>query len=330
MPAMVIARNRRVLTMNSSAQDVLGVNGTGGHYSSVLRQPAVTDAIEATLADNTPRQARLTALTSAREDVYKLDITSLDDHSNPGILVVFADVSGADSLGQMRRNFVANVSHELRTPLTALMGFIETLRGPAKDDVEARENFLQMMQGEAERMSRLVADLLSLSQVEVEARVRPDQRVNLADLVQNSAPTILQLVGREPDALTISGGKEAVWISGDRDQLSQVLRNLIENAFKYGAKRVDLKITLLERDAGLRRPAVALDVIDDGEGIDALHLPRLTERFYRVDSHRSRARGGTGLGLAIVKHIIDRHRGRLRIKSEKGQGSVFSVILPRQ
>lgn len=329
MPALIISRTKRILTMNGAAKQVAGIQGAGGHYTTVLRQPTVIEAVEATLADNRPRQARLTTLSDARELTFQLDITPLDERPSPGILVVMIDSSGADSLGQMRRDFVANVSHELRTPLTALMGFIETLRGPAKNDAKASDTFLAMMETEAERMNRLVYDLLSLSRVESGERVRPDQAINIADVIREAVETLPQAADRHANAVSVDAPDDPVLIPGDRDQLIQVMRNLLENAFKYGAGRVEVKMSLLEREATLRGPAVVIDVVDDGEGIESHHVPRLTERFYRVDAHRSRAEGGTGLGLAIVKHIIGRHRGRLRISSVQGQGSVFTVILPR-
>ncbi|MDO5530306.1 MAG: ATP-binding protein, partial [Paracoccus sp. (in: a-proteobacteria)] len=225
-----------------------------------------------------------------------------------------------------------NVSHELRTPLTALMGFIETLRGPARNDENARDEFLSIMEREASRMNRLVHDLLSLSRVESEERRRPAQSLDLTALVQGVIETLTPHARSRGVEIAFDASAGAVMLPGDPDQLAQVFHNLIENATKYGAagKEVTITITRIEREPVLRGPAWAVAVTDRGEGIDPIHLPRLTERFYRVDTHRSRQQGGTGLGLAIVKHIINRHRGRLRIESEPGKGASFTVILPER
>jgi two-component system phosphate regulon sensor histidine kinase PhoR len=241
------------------------------------------------------------------------------------VLCVFRDVTEEEKAGAMRRDFVANVSHELRTPLTALMGFIETLKHAAKDDPKAREMFLGIMEHEAGRMNRLVRDLLQLSRVEAEERVRPRDEVELRSLLDSVISSLSGLAEREGDRVELSG--DPATVPGDHDQLTQVFTNLIENALKYGKAGQVVRVSLTPEDT-VRGPAVRVEVADEGEGIDPVHLPRLTERFYRVDSHRSREMGGTGLGLAIVKHIVSRHRGWLRIESEPGEGSRFQVVLP--
>ena len=235
----------------------------------------------------------------------------------------------------VRRDFVANVSHELRTPLTALMGFIETLQGPARNDAAARDRFLAIMQREGNRMNRLIGDLLSLSRVEQEERRRPSECVDLAALIRLACATLAPTARAAGAALVRIGPTEAAEVAGDPDQIQQVLHNLIENAVKYGVRpgaeegrEVRVTLSHVPHEPVLRGPGWAVEVADDGEGIEETHLPRLTERFYRVDTHRSREKGGTGLGLAIVKHIVARHRGRLKIDSAKGQGSRFTVILP--
>ncbi|MEM6728568.1 MAG: ATP-binding protein [Pseudomonadota bacterium] len=329
MPALVIGQGRRVLCMNGPARDLAGYDGTGSHFTSVLRQPGPIEAIEATLRDGKIRAATHIGREGERDLRYRTEIVPLAGAAGTGLLVVFEDISDAEGLGQMRRDFVANVSHELRTPLTALIGFIETLKGPAANDPKAFSNFLGMMEQEAERMNRLVQDLLSLSRVESEARLRPDARVDLCEVARESAETMRHGLDEAAQTLTLDLPESPVWVSGDRDQLMQVLRNLLENAIKYGGSDVTVTLKLIERDAALRGPAAVIDVRDNGDGIDAHHVPRLTERFYRVDTHRSRAQGGTGLGLAIVKHIVGRHRGRLSIASVPGEGSTFSMILPR-
>jgi two-component system phosphate regulon sensor histidine kinase PhoR len=242
----------------------------------------------------------------------------------------------------MRRDFVANVSHELRTPLTAVLGFIETLRGPARNDPAAQDRFLSIMEDEARRMNRLVSDLLSLSRVEAAERMRPSEVVDLGAVLEGTVAAMrptAELSGNEivlsvepsiNGAAAGEGTETRSLILGDRDQLMQVFLNLTENALKYGGpnRPVDLSLSREDGSGSLKGKVIRVDVTDRGDGVDPQHVPRLTERFYRVDTHRSRAMGGTGLGLAIVKHIVNRHRGRLRIASEKGKGSTFSVLFP--
>lgn len=230
----------------------------------------------------------------------------------------------------MRRDFVANVSHELRTPLTALMGFVETLRGAAKDDPVARDRFLAIMEREAGRMNRLVGDLLSLSRVEAEERRRPTTGTDLGAVLRGAMQALAPLAEARQVQLLREGLTEGLKIPADPDQLTQVFTNLIENAIKYGGSGGEVRISVdkIDYEPVLRGAALRVVVADRGEGIDPIHLPRLTERFYRIDTHRSREQGGTGLGLAIVKHIVLRHRGRMKIESEKGQGSRFLILLP--
>ncbi|MCH2077223.1 MAG: ATP-binding protein [Rhodobacteraceae bacterium] len=329
LPALVIGRGKRLLAMNEPACVLLGHNATGSHYTTVLRQPAPIEAIEDVLAGNDRRTAEHLGQEGDRDLRYRLEVAPVGASSALGALVTFQDLSDAEGLGQMRRDFVANVSHELRTPLTALMGFIETLRGPATNDHKAAARFLSMMETEAERMNRLVADLLSLSRLESEGRLKPDAREDIVAIVKEAVETLPPQAGDIRAEISLALPEDEVFVRGDRDQLMQVLRNLLENAVKYGGGETRVALTLVDREPILRGPGVIIDVTDNGDGIDPHHLPRLTERFYRVDAHRSRERGGTGLGLAIVKHIVSRHRGRLRIRSLPGEGSTFSVVLPR-
>ena len=330
LPAIFLGEGDRIAGMNARAEAIFGA-AEGRPFITVIRQPTVLDAVAATRAQHLPQTARYLAKDGAQDVIYAVHSAHVDAGPATGILISFEDITDRQQIGQMRRDFVANVSHELRTPLTALIGFIDTLQGPARDDPAARERFLGIMSNEAQRMNRLVRDLLSLSQVEEMERVRPGTRVDLTDLLGSVLRNLAPLA--EKSGGTLSAGLDAVpvFVEGDADQLRQVFGNLIENAIKYGGRPPEVKVQLtpLERDPSLRGPAVSIDVIDNGPGIDPVHIPRLTERFYRVDGHRSREMGGTGLGLAIVKHIVNRHRGRLRIDSTPGQGSRFTVILPR-
>lgn len=330
MPAVLIGAAERVEGANPAAAQLFGHDPTGRHYITVLRQPATLDAIESSLRDGEPREGRYLGAGQGRDATWRATARPLAGPGRRRVLVTFEDVTAVEEAGQIRRDFVANVSHELRSPLTALLGFIETLRGPARDDPSARDRFLPILAREASRMARLVDDLLSLSRVEADERRRPTERVDLAALIHSVASSLEPVAQAAGADLRLNLPATPVAVTGDSLQLRQVLTNLAENAIKYGAKGGPIVIDLGEpaEEPGLRRPGVRLSVTDHGPGIAQHHIPRLTERFYRVDTHRSREVGGTGLGLAIVKHIVNRHRGRLRIESEEGQGSRFTVILP--
>ncbi|MGJ8626428.1 MAG: sensor histidine kinase [Sulfitobacter sp.] len=328
LPTLVIDKSERIIAINRLAENLIGSNAQGRHFITVLRQPQLVEAVELSLSDQRPRTASFLIEDAGSSVTYDVSLGAIAQKD--AVILSFQDVTHLTQAGEMRRDFVANVSHELRTPLTSLMGFIETLSGPARDDPAARDRFLGIMTGEAERMNRLVGDLLSLSRVEAEERVRPTTQIDLRDVLQTTMRNLGPLAVDNDIILNPDLGPDPLLIRGDADQLLQVFTNLIENAIKYGGsgKTVDITAHTYERDAALRAPALRITVADHGPGIDPLHIPRLTERFYRADSHRSRALGGTGLGLAIVKHILNRHRGRLKITSTLGQGAEFTVILP--
>jgi len=241
-------------------------------------------------------------------------------------LLSFDDLTPLRRVEEMRADFVANASHELRTPLASLSGFIETLQGPARDDPAARERFLAIMKSQAARMARLIDDLLSLSRVELNAHVQPQTPVDLVSIVRQVADALQMLARDRNVTISISSPPEPLMVRGDRDELTRVFENLVENALKYGAsgRKVELTLTRSPGEAG---GDAIVTVRDYGPGIAAEHLPRLTERFYRIDIGQSRAEGGTGLGLALVKHILNRHLGRLTIESSLGAGAVFTVRL---
>ncbi|WP_434611963.1 ATP-binding protein [Tabrizicola sp. M-4] len=324
LPVIAIGPDERIAAANPAAVALFGAGIEGRHHLLSLRQPGLQAAIAAALSEGRTGTARHVIPGPSQDITYRVTVAPAGDgHA----LLTFEDVTEAEQMGLMRRDFVANVSHELRTPLTALLGFIETLKGAAKDDPAARARFLAIMESEAGRMNRLIGDLLQLSRVEAEERVRPTERVDLQALLAGAVATLRPLAEGAGVRVEITGETGPLPFPGDADQITQVLVNLIENAVKYGGSGGVVTLHLA-REQMPRGPGIRLDVIDRGEGIDAVHIPRLTERFYRVDGHRSREQGGTGLGLAIVKHIIQRHRGRMRIESERGKGSVFSVILP--
>ncbi|MES2335709.1 MAG: ATP-binding protein [Pseudomonadota bacterium] len=322
LPAMLVRNDERVVDCNRLCTGLLGEGIVGRHPAIAVRAPAVLEAIAAAGPDRQPREARMSLRRDGQEQVFQVTVSG----QGAGlVLCVFKDISAEEMAGAMRRDFVANVSHELRTPLTALMGFIETLKHAARDDPKARDMFLGIMEAEAGRMNRLVRDLLQLSRVEAEERVRPREAVELRGLLEGVISSLRGVAERTGDRVELTGA--AVTVPGDADQLTQVFTNLVENALKYGAAGQVVRVSLSAEET-VRGPAVRVEVADEGEGIDPVHLPRLTERFYRVDTHRSREMGGTGLGLAIVKHIVSRHRGWLRVESVVGEGSRFSVVLP--
>jgi two-component system, OmpR family, phosphate regulon sensor histidine kinase PhoR len=322
MPAMLLEREDRVAALNGPGLALFGPQAIGRNPAMAVRAPAVLAAIGQAARQGGRHEARMTLRREGQEQVFQ---ATLSGQGGGLVLCVFRDVTEEEKAGAMRRDFVANVSHELRTPLTALMGFIETLKHAARDDPKARDTFLGIMEHEAGRMNRLVRDLLQLSRVEAEERIRPSGQVDLVQLLDGVISTLAGVAERTGSTVRLSG--EGATVPGDADQLTQVFTNLIENALKYGSPGQEVQVHLSPEDS-VRGPAVRIEVADRGEGIDPVHIPRLTERFYRVDSHRSREMGGTGLGLAIVKHIVRRHRGWLRIDSVPGEGSRFSVILP--
>ena len=332
-PMLLLDAAGRVTTANDAALEFFGDWIVGRNQAAVLRQPALQALIEQAYATGRDGQTEYSVSGMAGESVYRVRVVALEQGAVPvgGLIIHFDDISHLQEAAEMRRGFVANVSHELRTPLTAIMGFIETLRGPARNDPEAQERFLTIMEDEARRMNRIVSDLLSLSRVEAQERMRPDAIVDLNAVIDAAVATLREQAERSGNQLEIARPKGSLEVRGDIDQLTQVFLNLLENAIKYGRPERPVRIVVTETTGtgAMTGPVLQIDVIDEGEGLDERHLPRLTERFYRVDSHRSRAMGGTGLGLAIVKHIVNRHRGRLRITSKKGQGSTFSVLLPR-
>ncbi|WP_372800672.1 sensor histidine kinase [Paracoccus seriniphilus] len=343
---LAVDHHARIIGANAAARSLFGEDLFDRPFVTVLRHPAVVEAVdwvidparhpaptpEPTLGTPAEGAANLRANIRAdgRNLFAEMTVSPLPDILGQGAMIAVVDQSEIEEAEQVRRDFVANVSHELKTPLTAMMGFIETLRGPARDDARARDRFLDIMEREAGRMNRLVSDLLSLSRVQADERRRPSSEVDLPMMLRGVLVTLGQAIESAGITLETSGLEGAQRIPGDPDQLVQVFQNLIENAVKYGGGGQYLGVTLrrVNYEPTLRGPAWAVDVSDKGEGIDEIHLPRLTERFYRVDTHRSREQGGTGLGLAIVKHIVNRHRGRLKIVSHKGQGSQFTVILP--
>lgn len=332
IPDPVILVNQRALVIeaNRAAYDLLGGLRTGHPLSFALRSPDVLDGIQEVLDTGEPLKVEYSERIPT-ERTFEVHIGPLqadvpDAEVQAGVVLFFRDLTSARRLEAMRADFVANASHELRTPLASLLGFIETLQGPARDDVKARERFLDIMKGQAQRMKRLIDDLLSLSRIEMRAHLSPTQTVDLASIASQMVDTISPLAKERGVVIKATLPDHPVLVLGDWDELLRIAENLIENAVKYGESggKVDVEVARVEGPV----PQVAFSVQDYGPGIAPEHLPRLTERFYRVDVVQSRDKGGTGLGLAIVKHIVNRHRGQLGIASEPGQGARFTVTFP--
>lgn len=330
---VLIDQDERIVAMNSQANALFESTQIGRHYLSVLRQPDAARVIENCLVTSQATDGTFEMGETGKTTRYQITCTPSVNHANqPRVIVSIQDISDQYSAGQMRRDFVANVSHELRTPLTALLGFIETLRGPAKNDAQARDRFLSIMEREASRMNRLIRDLLSLSQIEAQERQRPKQVVDLNKAVQASYDMLTSVAEAQNVTLKLSTFSPEIPVRGDSDQLQQMFTNLVENAIKYGRDNGIVTITIHspKHDPRLRGLGYKVEVADQGDGINEQHIARLMERFYRVDDHRSREMGGTGLGLAIVKHIVNRHRGHIRIQSTQGVGSTFTIWLPAE
>ena len=318
---LIVDRNRILRRRNAAAVSFFGAGGVGQNLVALVRDPTVLSAFEQVVQNRSAQEFQVELAvpvsTSFRVKIAPMDLTA------DLIAMSFEDISHILEAQQMRNEFVANVSHELRSPLTALNGFIETLQGAAKNDPEAQAHFLTVMEAETQRMGRLISDLLSLSRLQGSDRVAPDQVVEIRELLEHTIRLMESQARANANEIKFSMDEPA-FVSGDEDQLIQVFQNLIENALKYGKVGAPVEIDVSQ--AGSKY--VTVMVSDHGDGIAQEDIPRLTERFYRVDKGRSRDQGGTGLGLAIVKHIVKRHRGQLNIISKLGEGSSFSVVLP--
>jgi two-component system phosphate regulon sensor histidine kinase PhoR len=334
-PIIVVDHGLIIRRANQAAVATFDLPSPNAPLGRALRDPAIFAAVNVALAGGESGRAVYNPVSDRlKQFLARVEPVDLGDGSR-GVLVALREQTEQVLIERMRSDFVANASHEIRTPLASLIGFIETLRGPAKDDAEAREMFLATMAEEAGRMTRLVDDLLSLSQIELAQNRPPESLVDVGDLLTRVVESVEPVARQSGVTLVLDGAERLPPVRGDIDQLHQLFANLVDNAVKYGAagKQVRIEAEVLAsapRGAGslTGSPALAVTVVDFGEGIAPEHIPRLTERFYRIDKTRSRRIGGTGLGLAIVKHAVRRHRGHLAISSEPGRGSRFCVYLP--
>jgi two-component system phosphate regulon sensor histidine kinase PhoR len=333
-PAILLDRAGRVLHLNAAAEQLAPALRKNELAQFALRSPEIITALREAIATTEPRRA--TYLDHVPVDRWlELIITPVPVPTAFGgtdkcMLMTFHDLTPLRRVEEMRADFVANASHELRTPLAALSGFIDTLQGPARDDTKARERFLAIMHTQATRMARLIDDLLSLSRVELSAHVRPETIVDVVPIIRQVADGLEPLARERHVEVEIDLPDEPVTIAGDREELLRVFENLIENALKYGASGGRVIVSLVPEASTDGAPEVRVKVRDFGPGIAPEHLPRLTERFYRVDVGDSRMQGGTGLGLSLVKHILNHHRGRLLIESVPRNGAAFTACFPQQ
>jgi two-component system phosphate regulon sensor histidine kinase PhoR len=320
-PCILIDRRSLVLHLNRPAAREFPALVSGALLTLALRNPALLNAIGAVRANGQPQSIELQQ-TVPNETWHRVHVAPLP----PGegwLAITLQNLTEPKRLEQLRSDFIANASHELRTPLTSLVGFIDTLLGPAADDPAARERFLGIMRQQAARMSALIDDLLSLSRIELRQHVRPTGAVELGTLLREVAEGFEAQASEAGVAISVEAPASVI-VTGDRNELYEVFENLVDNALKYGGdgKRIEMAV-----GPGRLGYAYAVTVTDHGAGIDAQHVPRLTERFYRIDAESSRKKKGTGLGLAIVKHIVHRHRGQLSIRSTPGEGTRVEVLL---
>ena len=327
LPAIVFDQETLVVRQNAAARALVGAYPERASLSARIRSPVILDLVARVMARGAPESVEHAERVPS-ERWHEVRVAPVADAIAGGrrlFVLTFRDLTEARRMDRMRTDFVANASHELRTPLASLMGFIETMQGPARNDEAARARFFGIMLEQAQRMARLIDDLLSLSRLEMRAHVAPEGEVDLGRTIAHVIDTLRPMASDLGVAIELSAPEEPVIVTGDVDELIQVFSNLIENACKYGQAGKRVQVTV----AGGNAEDPHVTVKDFGPGIAKEHVPRLTERFYRVDVETSRAKKGTGLGLAIVKHILARHRARLVVRSVPGEGSAFTVKFSR-
>ena len=325
IPYLVLDSAAVVEFCSADARTLLARNPVGQHITTIFRAPSILQAVNTALNLGESGNFEFTAL-RPRERHLRAFVRAIRDGSKtqkPRVIIALQDITQLRQVDAMRIDFVANASHELRTPLTAISGMVETLQGPARDDTANHARFLDIIARETGRMARLIDDLLSLSRIELEANIAPTDPVDLNGIVNEAASAMTGLATENGNTITVTLGNDPAIIPGARDEIMQVIQNLLSNAIKYGAPQTPIEITRHERSR-----MIGIRIRDHGEGIEADQIPRLTERFYRINKASSVAKGGTGLGLAIVKHIMSRHRGSLEIDSTPGDGATFTVWFP--
>lgn len=355
-PVILLDDSGRILVANAAARRRFSLSTPGVLLSSVLREPDVLTAVTASAQGGAARMVRFMTLTPHEEHIRAYVAAVAEDtgsQSRRVVMVMLHDETALRRAERLRLDFLANASHELRTPLTSLSGFIETLRGHARDDAKAQEHFLSIMQAQTARMRRLIGDLLSLSRVELYEHVAPSEHVDLSELARELADGLAPLAKDAQVDLQVEDVDQLITVVGVRDELMQVVQNLLENAIKYsppggavrlrvggaadrpGVEAADLAVAEDEANFAILPPPMVehgfgwVSVADTGPGIARRHLPRLGERFFRADPESPQAKRGTGLGLAISKHILTRHRGGLLVASTQGAGTAFTMMAPQ-
>lgn len=335
-PVVMVNRQRVVTGFNRAAKGLFHGLETGRDLTRFIRDPILLDAFDDVANERqTMKHAEFVLASDAQRhfDVLTARLPAVAGDRN--FVLTFSDLTELRKLEQMRADFATDAGHELRTPLSVLLGFIETLEGPAKDDPDALHQFLPVMRDQAQRMQHLIEDLLSLARIELNEHTPPSEDCNVGKIIGKVAKSLAMKADAKGMNIRVTCTLDDTEMVGEEKELTQVFVNLVENAIKYGHANSDVEVSIslaknppgaLARFRHDRIMAVAIR--DHSDGIAREHLPRLTERFYRVDTARSRAVGGTGLGLAIVKHLVQRHRGTMQIESEQGVGSVFTVYLP--
>ena len=327
-PILVIDDRSYVISSNKAAVDLLGNDFKDRHFYVAIRQPAIINLFENVSGSNEIQKENFYKTVTGVDRTY--EVTANYSKELKIVSLSFDDVTDAVQANQMRRDFVANVSHELKSPLTSILGFTETLSGVIESNPSKAKQFLSVMERESLRMSSLIDDLLGLSRVEAAEKQLPSEQVNLGDIMREVLEILTATAAKKNIGIEYVQDAADPLIIGDYSQVVQVFTNLLQNAIKYGGDGNKIKVIMnsIEYHKSLLTTGYKVSVEDTGIGIEEHHLARLTERFYRVDDHRSRNEGGTGLGLSIVKHIMARHNGRLLVESDPGNGSVFSVIFP--
>jgi two-component system phosphate regulon sensor histidine kinase PhoR len=330
IPLVLLNRSRMLHFANATARDLFGPVARGEALSSIIRSPRLAEAVAAVAGGGASRSVEFTHMRAREQRVLLAHVGPVDLAARTGaaIMIVIEDHTRLARIERMRSDFIANASHELKTPLAAITGFIETLQGTAANDGEARARFLPIMAREAERMARLVEDLLSLNRIEMNEHLRPEGKVALGELLHETAAAVAPLARAAEVRIEVAVERPGPEVPGSRDELNQLFVNLIDNAIKYGGSGGVVRIAPAPPEPGRGR-MTGITVTDRGPGIERQHIPRLTERFYRIPAARGGPKGGTGLGLTIVRHILNRHRGDLTIQSAPGEGASFTAWLPQ-
>jgi len=330
-PVILVDQEQTIVGYNKASADLFRAELSDLKLKEVIPKSQIEDVVANTL-DGNPGSNGEVFLPYPVARQFEFNVWRLPDLKSPApawAMVVLRDITAAAKAAEMRADFVANVSHELRSPLSALLGFIETLRGPARDDVEATNRFLAIMETEAQRMARLINDLLALSKLETEEHIQPEGIIDLKPVLGQVKDILSFPAEKRGMRIFFDVRVDTAYVQGDADELTQVFQNLLSNAISYGYKNTTVRIVLKRgvKILSSKQTSTSVAIVNQGDSISDEEIPRLTERFYRVDKGRSRSEGGTGLGLAIVKHLISRHRGHLNIKSENGE-STFTVLFP--